>query len=308
MTQSVNDINEEWAQMTFPPPRPSATAPNVTGAIAAASSTGVHTPRVTAAAAAVSVVDTVVSILARSRGVYEGYTSPLGIGFIVFGGGDYKAGHGACAPATRGPGDGPDGQVCPTSPGVAASASASRAARRRRDLRDLRGGLDHYWVDPCSNYGLSNYSSYGLGCDRTTTGATGTGYAGLYAAGNRATYNDPDKCPVDLLLWFHNLPWTYPMPKPANYTPADGGGGGGSVNVSGGTVALFDYIRFTHEAAVKEAESFAKEWMLLKGMLDATRFEGVSERFAQQVRDAATMRDSIMLQYSNWYPQQQPRV
>ena len=27
--------------------------------------------------------------------VYEGYTSPLGIGFIVFGGGGYKAGHGA---------------------------------------------------------------------------------------------------------------------------------------------------------------------------------------------------------------------
>jgi hypothetical protein len=102
-------------------------------------------------------------ILNRTREVYEGYTSPLGIGFIVFGGGDYKAGHGACAPATPGPGDGPGGEVCQASPGLA-----------RGELGDLRGGLDHYWVDPCSNYGMSNYSQFGLGCDRTTVGP-GTG-------------------------------------------------------------------------------------------------------------------------------------
>ena len=74
-----------------------------------------------------TVVTTVVSILNRSRAVYEGYTSPLGIGFIVFGGGGYASGHGACAPNTTT--GGPPGQTCPTSPGASAR------------LRDLRGGL-----------------------------------------------------------------------------------------------------------------------------------------------------------------------
>ena len=47
----------------------------------------------------------------------------------------------------------------------------------------------------------------------------GTGYAGDYAPANRDIFNDPGKCPTELLLWFHHLPWTHPMPKPANYTP-----------------------------------------------------------------------------------------
>ena len=52
----------------------------------------------------VLVAQKVVKILTESRDIYEGYTAPLGIGFIVFGGGDYKPGHGACAPPTPGPG------------------------------------------------------------------------------------------------------------------------------------------------------------------------------------------------------------
>ena len=102
-------------------------------------------------------VATVGEILQRSRGIYEGYTSPLGIGFIVFGGGNYKAGHGACAPSTPGPGDGPGGEACPTSPGASTAGRRAGTGTGRRRL-DLRGGLDHYWVDPCSNTGLSNYS------------------------------------------------------------------------------------------------------------------------------------------------------
>merc|ERR1712100_69865 len=86
-SQSAESINTEWAQMTFPGHRE-------------------------------KTVETVGGILRKSRDIYEGYTSPLGIGFIVFGGGGYKAGAGACAPATPGPGDGPGGEVCPTSPGA----------------------------------------------------------------------------------------------------------------------------------------------------------------------------------------------
>ena len=58
-----------------------------------------------------SVVDTVTDILSRSWLVFEGYTSPMGIGFIA--GQDNPFG---CAPKTnytRGGGQGPNGSVCP---------------------------------------------------------------------------------------------------------------------------------------------------------------------------------------------------
>jgi len=253
-TQAAEDINREWAQMTFPSmpstsPERSPTAPPDT-----------------------KVVNTVVKILSRTREVYEGYTSPLGIGFIVFGGGNYKAGHGACAPATPGPGDGPGGQMCPSSPGL--------LRRGFRGLGDLRGGLDHYWVDPCSNYGCANYSRFGLGCDRTSV--TGTGYAGQYAPSVRDMFDNVQTCPTKLLLWFHNLAWDHQM------------------TVNGETMTLFDHINQTHVGAVQEVKQLAKDWLSLYGMVDSERFHGVAARFAQQVNDAAAMSNTIMGQYTDW--------
>ena len=130
--QTSKEINTEWAQLTFPP-------------------TARH-----AATNHSKVIETVVNILQRSREVYEGYTSPLGIGFIVFGGGAYKPGAGACAalingewlPSAPGPGDGPDGEVCPTSPGATGGAIDHSTYRRRLDLH---GGLDHYWAPTLLN-------------------------------------------------------------------------------------------------------------------------------------------------------------
>ena len=72
-TQSAESINREWAAMTFPLVVPLVVPP---------------APESPPAPSAVDTVDTVTDILQRSRGIYEGYTSPLGIGFIVFGGYD----------------------------------------------------------------------------------------------------------------------------------------------------------------------------------------------------------------------------
>lgn len=265
-------INTEWTELTFPGSKS-------------------------------NVVSTVVDILQRSREIYEGYTSPLGIGFIVFGGGNYKPGAGACAslidgkwfpsPESREPGAGPDGVACPTSPGMWMLNSTPETARRRLDLH---GGLDHYWVDPCSNTGMGNYSTYGIGCDRTTNSQYATGYAGDYASPVAAMFNDVDRCPTKNLLWFHNLPWTHPMPKPANYTPmGDVHGHTTSTNIT-----LYEHIRFTHFDAVEQAKALAESWAGLKGCVDDARFAGVQARFAQQVRDATQMAHDIMVQYAAW--------
>ena len=123
-------INTEWSLMTFPK----------------------------IIAAPLSTQQILIDVLENSRDIYEGYMSPLGIGFMVFGG---YAGEGPCAPKTKGPGMGPYGMNCPVSPG-----------RRRLDRR---GGLDHYWVDPCSNYYFQNSSHDGLGCSRISKGLGGSG-------------------------------------------------------------------------------------------------------------------------------------
>ena len=127
----------EWAELTFPPLR------KVT-ATSASSSQAMEEEFVEEPAASGSndakVIDTVVDILQRSRDIYEGYTSPLGIGFIVFGGGNYKPGAGACAalingswfPSAPGPGDGPDGEACPSSPGGELNHHRSSAQWRQR--------------------------------------------------------------------------------------------------------------------------------------------------------------------------------
>ena len=224
-------------------------------------------------------------------------------------------------PGAPGPGDGPLGEICPTSPGagVFTKGTVDNITNRRR--LDLHGGLDHYWVDPCSNTGMSNYSYHGLGCDRTTS-AWGTGYAGDYAPPNTAMFNSVETCPTNLLLWFHNLEWSHPMPKPRNFKPysisnqvatkANTGDGVAVLanasevdyTLSGNeTITLYELIRFTHFDAVEQAKVLASKWDELDGLIDTFRFKGVQARFAQQVRDAAQMAHDIIAQYERWSKQ-----
>lgn len=155
--QRSEDINLEWAAMTF-------------GGGAVAETVRSH-------------------ILQPSWEVYEGYTSPMGIGFVVEGG---VAG-GWCAPPTKGPGPGPDGAECPNSPLEPSrlQLGGTEGGVLSRQLGDS-AGAGHYWLNPCSNYGYSNYSTDGIGCDRTTSG---TGYADQYAPSLRTSYDDPLSCP-----------------------------------------------------------------------------------------------------------------
>ena len=120
----------------------------------------------------------VVRILDQGWLTFEGYTSPLGIGWMCAGCGSY-AGDDApgtgfgCAPKTAGPGPGPAGAVCPFSRECNYDCLQSEPAF---PYFGHPGGLDdghqhwHYLVDPCANYDTQNMSAFGLGCNRVTTG------------------------------------------------------------------------------------------------------------------------------------------
>eukprot|EP01052_Picozoa_sp_SAG31_P015170 SAG31_NODE_967_length_10684_cov_58.582239_8_plen_374_part_00 len=254
--QSSASIHAEWASMTFA--RPDASAFDRT-----------------------TVVTTVASILDRGWLAFEGYTSPNGIGFMCTGCDSGTSPEG-CAPQTKGPGPGPDGAACPF------DASPDNLQGK---TWGHPGGLEdghqawHYFIDPCDNYAQANYSSFGIGCDRANVSGFGTGYVDQYLPAVATMFKNPETCPPELLLFMHNLPWTYPM------------------QLRNGTrVQLIDYIALNHAAAVATATSFVREWLALQPHMGATdsRFDDVAGRLRQQLVDAKTFSAVVMGQYLTW--------
>ena len=127
------------------------------------------------------------------------------------------------------------------------------------------------------NYGFNNNTYDGIGCDRTDSG---TNYAGQYHPVNTAIFNDPETCPNELMLWFHNLAWDYVLPN------------------SGTGETLFDYVNRTHYEAVEELEELKDAWVALEGRLDTDRWSGMKGRLEQSLHDAGAMADQIMSYYT----------
>ena len=165
------------------------------------------------------VVETVLGILLPSREIYERYTSPLGIGWMV-----QPATHYGCS-------------------------------------------VDGYEYDRWGTYHRADH--LGIGVDRTDKG---TGYALLYNEPNASVYNDPEKCPDELVLFFHHLPYTH-------------------VLHSGKTV--IQHIYDTHFEGYDEAKQLAAKWDSLKGKLDDTIYENVRERFERQLINAREWCDQV---------------
>ncbi|MCR4792733.1 MAG: alpha-glucuronidase [Lachnospiraceae bacterium] len=166
-----------------------------------------------------AVVRTIVDILLPSREIYERYTSPLGIGWMVT-----PATHYGCS-------------------------------------------VDGYEYDRWGTYHRADH--LGIGVDRTDKG---TGYALLYNEPNASVYNDPDKCPDELVLFFHHLPYTHKLH-------------------SGKTV--IQHIYDTHFEGYEEAQQLAEKWKSLKGKVSDEIFENVSERFERQLSNAREWCDQV---------------
>ncbi len=167
----------------------------------------------------IDVVKTIVGILLPSREIYERYTSPLGIGWMV-----QPATHYGCS-------------------------------------------VDGYEYDRWGTYHRADH--LGIGVDRTDKG---TGYALLYNEPNASIYNSPEKCPDELVLFFHHLPYTHKLH-------------------SGKTV--IQHIYDTHFEGYEEAKGLAAKWDTLKGKVDDEIFENVRERFDRQLVNAREWCDQV---------------
>jgi alpha-glucuronidase len=118
----------------------------------------------------------------------------------------------------------------------------------------------------------------GIGTDRSEHG---TKAVGQYRSPLRERWNIASSTPMNLLLWFHRLPWDYPMP-------------------TGRT--LWDALVAHYTRGAEQAKDMERRWAALRGAVDDERFEAVLAKLRLQAKDAAAWRDKCLRyfqQFSN---------
>ncbi|QLQ36484.1 alpha-glucuronidase [Micromonospora robiginosa] len=128
--------------------------------------------------------------------------------------------------------------------------------------------VDGYEYTPWGTYHFADRD--GVGVDRTR--ATGTGFTGQYPSPWSEVYESRRRCPDELLLFFHHVPY-------------------GHVLHSGRTV--IQHIYDTHFAGVAEVAAMRERWRSLAGALDPAVHDRVAERLDEQFRCAVEWRDQV---------------
>lgn len=158
-------------------------------------------------------------------------------------------------------------------------------------LMDSREAYESYtaplglgWmVTPATHYGPSpegyEYSRWGtylradrhaIGIDRGVT--RGTGFTAQYHEPWRSIFEDRERCPPELLLFFHRLAYAELLPS---------------------GVTLAQHVYDTHFAGVEAVDGFIAGWERLRGRIDSARHDSVARRLRAQRESAVEWRDVI---------------
>ena len=115
----------------------------------------------------------------------------------------------------------------------------------------------------------------GIGFDRTNTGSDA---ASQYAPPLAALFNDAHRTPTKYLLWFHHLPWDFPMP-------------------SGRT--LWDEIALHYQHGVEYVQGMRQTWAALAPYIDAERYDQVKSFLTIQEQEAQWWRDATLAYFQS---------
>ncbi|MCM1267243.1 MAG: alpha-glucuronidase [Bacteroidales bacterium] len=139
-----------------------------------------------------------------------------------------------------------------------------------------------WMVNPNFHYGpnvdgyeYSRWGTYhradhlGIGVDRSHEG---TGYALLYREPHASVYDDKEKCPDELLLFFHHIPYTWKLH-------------------SGKTV--IQHIYDTHFEGAEIVDEMAERFGNLQGRIEEKPFQRIAARLREQQESAREWRDQI---------------
>lgn len=167
-------------------------------------------------------VATVSQMLLSSWQVYENYTAPLGVGWMV------------------------------------------------QPHHHYGPSIDGYEYDSWGTYHYAN--RFGLGVDRTQ--GSGTGYVKQYHPLNCQMYNNPNRCPQELLLFFHHLKYRHVLP-------------------SGKTV--IQHIYDSHFNGVNQVQDFIQQWdaLAVDSHIPKCLFDEVKIRLSKQLNNAEAWRDQV---------------
>jgi len=128
--------------------------------------------------------------------------------------------------------------------------------------------VDGYEYTPWGTYHFADRD--GVGVDRTR--ASGTGFTGQYPSPWREVYESVERCPDELLLFFHHVPYHH-------------------VLHSGSTV--IQHIYDTHFAGVEQVAAMRRRWEQVARMVDPAVHARVRERLDEQLRCAEEWRDQV---------------
>jgi alpha-glucuronidase len=124
--------------------------------------------------------------------------------------------------------------------------------------------------------------SEGIGFDRTKTGSAA---AEQYMGKTHDDYVSLEKCPENLLLWFHHVSWDYKMN-------------------SGKT--LWNELCLHYQRGVDWVEQARKQWTALEGSIDSDVYSRVSDKLAVQEKDAGRWRDACILYFQTFSKREIP--
>ncbi|AHG02054.1 alpha-glucuronidase (plasmid) [Halostagnicola larsenii XH-48] len=145
---------------------------------------------------------------------------------------------------------------------------------------------NHYYPSPEEWPGYHGASEDGIGVDRTESGS---GYVAQYPEPIADRYGSVERCPEELLLFFHHLPWDHELED-------------------GTTVVqrLYDNCF----AGVDEVKRLRERWHALEGRVDERRHRHVAERFDEQVSNAQRWRDALTAYFREYsgIPDERGRV
>ena len=152
-------------------------------------------------------------------------------------------------------------------------------------LHHIMGYSHHYgpapWYDkaPRADWNpvyFHKADSTGIGFDRT---AAGSNALGQYAPGARILWEDARTCPDRWLLWFHHVPWNWPMH-------------------SGRT--LWQELCFKYYTGVDSVRWMQRTWEQLRPFIDNDRWSEVSMLLDIQQQDAVWWRNACLLYFQTF--------
>ncbi len=116
----------------------------------------------------------------------------------------------------------------------------------------------------------------GIGFDRTTGGSDAVSQ---YFEPVKELFNDPERCPENLLLWFHHLPWDYTMKSGRS---------------------LWDELCLKYQDGVNSVDEYRIYWESLKGRIEEEQYDHVRQMLDIQAEEARWWRDACLLYFQSF--------